>query len=93
MDFRVDEHKLKQLMQARGIASYPDLAAATGGKVHWRTLYNFATGRNWTRETLEAVCAALACKPTDLIPELGGESAHAHAAPHPTEEPEAVGTV
>ena len=73
MDFRVDETRLRELMTARGLDSYQALAAATGGKVHWRTLYNFATGSNWTRETLEIVCAALRCKPTDLIPELAGE--------------------
>ena len=70
MNFSVKEARLRAIMEKRGIASFSQLSAATGNRVHWRTLYNLAAGSNWTRETLEAVCVALQCSPGDLIPEL-----------------------
>jgi DNA-binding Xre family transcriptional regulator len=78
MNFSVNEARLRAIMQERGIASFSQLSAATGNRVHWRTLYNLAAGSNWTRETLEAVCVALQCSPGDLIPELAAPAAKEH---------------
>lgn len=98
MKLKVDRERLDKLMARRGVSSYQalsELAATEGVKLSFSTIYALVgDGDNsWRSSTIEALCQVLRCKPSDLIPELGGVSAHTHAAPHPTEEPEAVGTV
>jgi DNA-binding Xre family transcriptional regulator len=96
MKLKIDKARLDALMARRGVVSYKglsELAASEGIRLAFSTIYQAVdeeTDTAWRSTTLEALCQVLRCKPSDLIPELGGVSAHTHDAPRPTEEPEGV---
>ena len=79
----VNKARLDKLMEERGIESYQALsekAKAQGISLAFSTIYQLASGGNWRRSTLEALCEVLRCEPGDLVPGLTGYY-YTHDAP------------
>jgi DNA-binding Xre family transcriptional regulator len=84
----ISKAQLDKLMEERGIDSYQALsekAKAQGVSLAFSTIYQLASGGNWRRSTLEALCEVLRCEPGDLVPGLTGYH-YTHDAPQPAEE-------
>ena len=86
---RVDKTKLDRMMAARGFANYKEAweaARERGLVLSWRTIYSMVDGGNWRRDSLEALCRLLDCKPADIL--VGWELKRPHGSPQPIEEPQ-----
>lgn len=96
VNIRLNKEKLDKLMHARSFNSYQEIGAAAKERelpLAWRTIYTMVDGGNWRKESLEALCVLLECKPADIIDGWSnGESGHTHASPQPEEELEATPT-
>jgi len=64
---RIDEQKLRELMENRGIDSMAKLAVAAN--VHPNTLYQYFKDQesSFDSKTLAKLATALQCQPTDLL--------------------------
>lgn len=90
MNIRLNKGKLDALLEKRGYSSYQeagDAAKRQGLPLAWRTIYAMVDGGNWRKESLEALCALLDCKPADIIDGWqNGQGDHTHASPQLAEE-------
>lgn len=62
---RIDQFKIKRVMQLRGIATLQDLAPLAG--ISSNTLYSVADSYSWRAATLDAIANALEVEPLALL--------------------------
>lgn len=64
-EFKIDETRLKLLMQRAGIESYTELAEKSG--IHRNTLHNVIRGEAWKSDTAAKLADVLGCNPIDML--------------------------
>lgn len=89
MDYSISKSKLQRAIKLAGYNTYEEVAAAglqRGVYLSARNLYKLASGANYTKQTLEALCLLLNCSPGDLVEAWHIRSNdHTHGSPQPNE--------
>lgn len=92
MNIQLNKEKLDNLLRERGYSSYREAGEAAKDRnlpLAWRTIYAMVEGGNWRKESLEALCALLSCKPADIVDgweDSEKANSHTHASPRSEEE-------